>query len=414
MYNVITMATRTMLNGMKIIKRWTPATTFSSLLLIGLGCLIIPLALLAWGTFSFGIESTYISGSNIGISFTGYQFISESIDIIVRGGTNVDPTLIAGDTYSGVVKFFYFLQTILSQSIGPEWGAMVTNIIVFSIIGTIGLVVILLFISFIVGLVGLFTGRLASFKAFPVLAWWSFVFIFIESLIPLASFFVLPQLLINYDIVASINGSSEVIATIKTVQVHVLFQTIYLLLSFVIAVTLTVIYSQSFHNHIYIKNAKALEAAQAAQASAPGYPGFGKQVVNGYPQSGEGQSQVQKKTTTIQYNKAKGLPPNLTAIGGHAFTQNIDIEVAIIPNGIAEIGPSAFANCINLQVLSIPKSIKKIGYNAFFGCKKLSRINYGGKKVEWRLIQRGSNWLASAGTTTVICTDGPVTVNPYH
>lgn len=404
------MATKTMLNGMKIIKRWTPATTFSSLILIGLGCFIIPLALLAWGTFNFGIESTYISGQNIGISFTGYQFVFESIDIIVKGGVNVDPTLLAGDTYSGVVKLFYILQTILGQQIGNEWGAIVTNIIVFTIIGTIGLTVIILFVSFIVGLVGLFTGRLASFKAFPSLAWWSFVFIFLESAIPLASFFVLPQLLINYDVIS--NG--VVIATIKTVQVHVLFQTLYLLLSFVIAVVLTVIYSQSFHNHIYIKNVKALEAAQAAQ-NAQGYPGFGKQAVNGYPQGTETpQVNPQKKVSTVQYNKTKGLPQGLTAIGGHAFTQNIEIEVANIPNGIAEIGPSAFANCVNLQVLFIPKSIKKIGYNAFFGCKKLTRINYGGKKVDWRLIQRGSNWLASAGTTVVVCVDGPVTVNPYH
>ena len=93
---------------------------------------------------------------------------------------------------------------------------------------------------------------------------------------------------------------------------------------------------------------------------------------------------------------------------------SFNLENAFIPEGIKEIGASAFANCPNLAVVSIPRSVKNIGYNAFYGCKKLARLNYSGTKNEWRKITRGSNWLTASGTTTVICADGAITVNPYH
>ena len=120
------------------------------------------------------------------------------------------------------------------------------------------------------------------------------------------------------------------------------------------------------------------------------------------------------QVTEVKYIPSKGLPAELSSIGGHAFSQNSNLEVAVIPAGIKEIGPSAFSNCPNLKVVSIPTSVTKIGYNAFFGCRKLARINYGGRKMDWKHITRGSNWLASSGTTTVVCVDGAITVNPYH
>ena len=108
------------------------------------------------------------------------------------------------------------------------------------------------------------------------------------------------------------------------------------------------------------------------------------------------------------------LPNSVTAIGGHAFAKNVNLEIANIPQGISELGIGAFSNCIRLKVVSIPKSVKKIGPNCFFNCGKLQRINYGGSKEQWRYIYRGSNWLEKAGTTTVLCVDGPISVNPKH
>ena len=116
----------------------------------------------------------------------------------------------------------------------------------------------------------------------------------------------------------------------------------------------------------------------------------------------------------VKYTESTTLPPNLESIGGHAFSENQNLIVANIPLNITKIGPGAFANCLNLQVVSIPNSVKDIGFNCFFNCVDLERINYAGTKAEWRKIRRGSNWLAKAKTTEVVCLDGTIIVNPYH
>lgn len=116
----------------------------------------------------------------------------------------------------------------------------------------------------------------------------------------------------------------------------------------------------------------------------------------------------------VKYTESTTLPPNLDSIGGHAFSENQNLIVANIPLNITKLGAGAFANCLNLQVVSIPNSVKEIGFNCFFNCVDLERINYAGTKAEWRKIKRGSNWLAKAKTTEVVCLDGTVIVNPYH
>ena len=107
------------------------------------------------------------------------------------------------------------------------------------------------------------------------------------------------------------------------------------------------------------------------------------------------------------------LPDSLTSIGGHAFAKNTNLEIATINDGISELGIGAFSNCLKLKVVTLPKSVKKIGPNCFFNTPRLIRINYAGTKDDWRHIVRGSNWLAKARTTTVICSDGAISVNPY-
>ena len=108
------------------------------------------------------------------------------------------------------------------------------------------------------------------------------------------------------------------------------------------------------------------------------------------------------------------LPEGLTVIGGHAFYKNTNLEIANIQNGVKELGIGAFSNCVRLKVVTIPRSVRRIHSNCFFNCAQLKRINYGGTKQQWRYISRGTNWLAKAGTTTVLCSDGAITVNPLH
>ena len=105
--------------------------------------------------------------------------------------------------------------------------------------------------------------------------------------------------------------------------------------------------------------------------------------------------------------------PLLTSVGGHAFAKNCSLEIANIAEGVSELGVGAFSNCLRLKTVSIPLSVKNIEANCFFNCIKLRRINYAGTKMQWREIKRGSNWLSRAGTSTVVCSDGAISVDPY-
>lgn len=116
--------------------------------------------------------------------------------------------------------------------------------------------------------------------------------------------------------------------------------------------------------------------------------------------------------TKVKYTPSTELPRDLKSIGGHEFSENQNLLIASIPNGITSIGSSAFANCLNLKIVNIPSSVTEIGYNCFFNCASLERLNYAGTKEEWRKITRGSNWLAKAKTSEVICADGILVVNP--
>ena len=120
------------------------------------------------------------------------------------------------------------------------------------------------------------------------------------------------------------------------------------------------------------------------------------------------------EVTKIKYESSKTLPQNLTSIGGHAYAENQALEIANIPLGIDKLGNGAFANCLSLKVVSLPESVREIGANCFFNCIELQRINYAGTKEQWRSVRRGSNWLAKAKTTEVVCNDGAVVVNPFH
>ena len=120
------------------------------------------------------------------------------------------------------------------------------------------------------------------------------------------------------------------------------------------------------------------------------------------------------EVTKVNYEPSKTLPPNLASIGGHAFAENQNLEIANIPLGIDKLGNGAFANCLNLKIVSLPDSVKEIGFNCFFNCVQLERINFAGSKEQWRHVKRGSNWLAQAKTTEVVCVDGAIVVNPYH
>jgi hypothetical protein len=291
----------------------------------------------------------------------------------------------------------------------------------------IGLVAVFAVLMFLISLI---TGRLISFKSPVVWGWLLFVF----SLL-------LNGLIVGFIFLLGIVGNKAGYTSfIQFKDADLLYNYIYAGGSLGLAILLSIIYGVGIKNHLYIKYAlRIMDAQNARKAQAASmYPSpYMQQNPYGQPAaqpmglpvyvSAQPQAHIEPpkpvdnttnirptQVTEVKYVPSKGLPPELSSIGGHAFSQNSNLEVAVIPMGIKEIGPSAFSNCANLRVVSIPVSVTKIGYNAFFGCRKLARINYGGKKMDWKHVARGSNWLASSGNTTVVCVDGAITVNPYH
>ena len=167
-------------------------------------------------------------------------------------------------------------------------------------------------------------------------------------------------------------------------------------------------------------NANPYGMAQVPAYGYPyGYPVYGMPI-QPYPQNGApvnpalAPANNPNVLTRIEYKTASGLPANIRRIGGHAFSENLNLITAVIPQGIDRLGDGAFANCGGLRIVSIPTSVKYIGANCFFNCASIQRINYSGTKEQWRHIVRGSNWLLKAGTNVVICTDGSILVNPVH
>jgi hypothetical protein len=419
-----------MLNGMKIIKKWSPANMFSASFLIVIACSAVLLALLAWVPITMVItptaEAGLVSGETINISFTGYEYIKEFISTLLGSGTPFAGwSDLTNSTAGGAVKLNFLMEQISISAFGPTLAPMIYNVVVIWIISTLALTAIMSVISLLTGLIGFLSGRLYNFASYPKIAWWSFTFVLLEALIPIASLILLPMFFNNFEVKADIDGTLTSIMTINSMNSEPWMQIGIAGGTLVIAIIISVIYFKSFKNAIYVKNVDALLAAKAKRDQAQGnFPGFGSQTVNGYDPSKQNAvtQEVKKESKPVKSNKQenvkldklKGLPEGLTIIGGHAFSKNTELEIAIVPLGIVEIGASAFSNCINLQIVSLPETIKKIDYNAFFGCTRLTRFTYGGKKSEWREIERGSNWLASSGTTMVICSDGAITVNPYH
>lgn len=407
------------INGMKVIKRWSAGTIFTSLfVLIAIGGL--------------GAALWYLPLFRLGDSINGSAYTFHNVyakDYIKYLLANFTP-------YKPGTAFNYFNDTYLTNLFAnlPEnltplktYFPIVFNYAVF---GFIAIIALLGVISVIFALVGLIFG-VFPWKAPKGLMWAVFAFQLILSLIVVAMHFTLKGLFMGKEIAD--------IGKVGGVSIDILYPLAYVGGLFFVSIILSIIYSCAFKNRIYIKEAmRILEAQKArqemmAQQMQPINYGMGNMPVGGVAmqpiviQTQPNQTPAKPVEpvvvppstnptviTQVKYASGKGLPEKISSIGGHAFSQNENLEIAVIPLGITEIGPSAFSNCPNLKVVSIPISVSRIGYNAFFGCKRLARINYGGRKSDWKNIQRGSNWLASAGTTIVVCVDGSITVNPYH
>ncbi len=74
------------------------------------------------------------------------------------------------------------------------------------------------------------------------------------------------------------------------------------------------------------------------------------------------------------------------------------------------IGEKAFKNCTGLNDVTLPKTLEEIGSEAFYGCTALKKITYRGTIEEWNAIIKGANWATNSSLTTIVCSDGTITL----
>ena len=398
-------------NGMKVVKKWNLGLFISCFLMLGAcGGLIAAMYFLPL----FGADfQTSLNGN-----LTNHNYLIYTTDFVYFVLQNFLGT-------NSISNGFWTFNSSAICTLIPQNLEIIRYILIDFIFGLIAILVLFALISVITFVFGLLFGVIKGGWGAPkVLTWLSFSFTFVLALV-----FVTLKLLLMFLVNGAPYGSSG--STIASYNLNIWYLVGYCGVLLVLGIIQSIIYNVCFKDRIYIKDAKRiLEAQKQKQEMMSQQMGYGyampmpmmvpapnyqmnnvPQMINNQPVRPTSNPTI---VTQVKYSPGKGLPEQLSSIGGHAFSQNSNLEIAIIPLGIKEIGPSAFSNCPNLKVVSIPTSVTKIGYNAFFGCKKLARINYGGRKNEWKNIVRGSNWLASSGTSVVVCVDGAITVNPYH
>ena len=341
-------------NGVRIIRRYGIGSIFSGLICLAICAIPVLMLFVPWMKFTPSDSNLYYS--------------LDMIDCLTAtfGKTN--------DVSTNVVDVIKGVSSPIQS-----WIGLLYNIINISGIVLVGILILIDLVMLFLGLEFLFRGKVSHFKLASILSIFGDVIIIIWLLIALTIKFIFQFSNIGF-------------------EVEMYHDFIYGGVAIVYTIVLSILYSTCFRNRVFIGDLGDLRHFSGSEEKE---------------ENAEIRLQT-KEVVKVRYEAAKGLPPKLSSIGGHAFSQNMNLEIAMIPNGIKTLGQGAFSNCGNLQIVSIPLSVKSIGFNCFWNCVKLKRINYAGSKEQWRHVKRGSNWLPKAGSYTVVCNDGPIIVNPYH
>ena len=85
-----------------------------------------------------------------------------------------------------------------------------------------------------------------------------------------------------------------------------------------------------------------------------------------------------------------------------------------VPDSVTLICNNAFYSDSNYHIfltsVTIPNSITNIGFRAFWDCTVLTSITFGGTVEEWNAIEKDEYWNFSVPATSVICSDGTVSL----
>ena len=446
---------RNEVNGVLVYRRWCAGAILSAIFLLLV--IAVPVALICYKWMGFIVPNADVISSGQGtIQGTGLDLIK----YVLKRETDLSKAVadIAGKT-----SFPYF-GLIMKASFYGMLGFL-------ALITIFGVIEVFMFIFYAL------TGRVVNPSAPVRLAWVIFAFTLVYAGLTFGLALLIAKAYSaagggSFVFLQFILGSIPIIGkhTDGVFLVDFWWPVIYAFIALFAAIILSIIYVAAFKDKFYIGRAKRFGSGeqqvvinQQAAASPVYYPaGGGTQIITtpapqptmmpssqqpqvivvnstpanapmmGQPQPVQpvvqvigpsGQPQPVQPAVVPQPGQEPGevpaqaltvLPADIKSVGGHAYSKNLDLKYADIPSGIKELGAGAFANCLNLEVVSIPKSVKRIRKNCFFNCTKLTRINYGGTKSEWRYIVRGANWLDRAGTRTVICADGAIIVDPHR
>lgn len=409
---------RNEVNGVLVYRRWCAGAILSAIVLL----LVIAVPVLAivfnWLVITVPEGSTVYDAGKI--TLTGLDLVKPIMkqEFAAQGLINA---IASGTT----VKYF----------------ALIMRIAIYGMFGFLALVALFGAIEVIFFIFYVLTGRVVSPSAPVTLGWVLFALTLVfgglsfglSALLAYAyssaagTTFNFMQFLLS-GIIPGARGSGFVVSFF--------WPALYIGVSLIAAILMSIIYFAAFRDKFYVGRAKRFGSGETSTTNSyetnniysAGVPAGTPQVivVNGAPANGgpvvatlpgqpqpvvlsSGQGGEERVATPSAV-----IPSDIKSIGGHAFSKNIDLKYADIPSGIKELGVAAFANCLNLEIVSIPKSVKRIKKNCFFNCAKLTRINYAGTKSEWRYVVRGSNWLDKAGTKTVVCSDGAIIVDPHR
>ena len=105
------------------------------------------------------------------------------------------------------------------------------------------------------------------------------------------------------------------------------------------------------------------------------------------------------------------IPDSVTTIGLGAFAYCSNLTSVIISDSVTTIGEGAFFYSSNFTSVTIPDSVTIIGDSAFAYCSNLTSITFEGTVAQWNAISKGYDWKYYVPATSVICSDGTVTLN---
>ena len=82
----------------------------------------------------------------------------------------------------------------------------------------------------------------------------------------------------------------------------------------------------------------------------------------------------------------------------------------VIITGGTSIGERAFLSCYLLRSATIPVSVTSIGLEAFWGCSSMRSFAFEGTVEQWNAVAKGRKWNSSSAISSVVCSDGTVSV----